>query len=59
VTESPDGARLYIADYAGAITVLTIASTTSSEDPFNPDEILTAPNQWAFANLLGLEPAPA
>ena len=29
-TESPDGNRLYIADYSGAITVLTVASTTAS-----------------------------
>jgi YVTN family beta-propeller protein len=51
VTESPDGSRLYVADYAGAITVLTTAST--------PDEVPTAPHEWAFADLLGLEPTPA
>jgi DNA-binding beta-propeller fold protein YncE len=55
VTESPDGHRLYIADYAGAITVLTTAPT----DAPTPDEVLTAPHQWAFADLLGLEPTPA
>jgi DNA-binding beta-propeller fold protein YncE len=58
-TESPDGNRLYIADYAGAITVLTVASTTASEDALTPDEVPTAPHQWAFANLLGLEPTLA
>ncbi len=58
-TESPDGNRLYIADYAGAITVLTIASTTASADAPNPDEAPTAPHLWAFADLLGLEPALA
>lgn len=58
-TESPDGNRLYIADYAGAITVLTVASTTVSEDALTPDEVPTAPHQWAFANLLGLEPTLA
>jgi DNA-binding beta-propeller fold protein YncE len=58
-TESPDGNRLYIADYAGAITVLTVASTTASADALTPDEVPTAPHQWAFANLLGLEPTLA
>jgi len=58
-TESPDGNRLYIADYSGAITVLTVASTTASADALTPDEGPTAPHQWAFANLLGLEPTPA
>jgi DNA-binding beta-propeller fold protein YncE len=59
VTESPDGDRLYIADYAGAITVLTIASTAASTDALTPDEVPTAPHQWALSNLLGLEPTPA
>ncbi|HUB58293.1 MAG TPA: YncE family protein [Mycobacterium sp.] len=54
VTESPDGNRLYVADYAGAITVLTTAST----DPRTADEVPTAPHRWAFADLLGLEPTP-
>ncbi len=54
--ESPDGKRLYIADYAGAITVLAVAPTDASAEVLNPDDELTAPNQWAFANLLGLEP---
>jgi len=58
-TESPDGNRLYIADYGGAITVLTVASTTASADALTPDEVPTAPHQWAFANLLGLEPTLA
>ena len=54
VTESPDGHRLYIADYAGVITVLT----TSSADAPTPDEVPTAPFQWALSNPLGLEPTP-
>lgn len=58
-TESPDGNRLYVADYAGAITVLAVAPTDASAEVLNPDDELTAPNQWAFANLLGLEPIPA
>jgi YVTN family beta-propeller protein len=59
VTESPDGNRLYVADYAGAITVLTIAPSAAWEDPRTPDEGSTAPHRWAFADLLGLEPTPA
>jgi YVTN family beta-propeller protein len=54
VTESPEGHRLYIADYAGAITVLTTAST----DAPTRDEVPTAPFQWALSNPLGLEPTP-
>jgi YVTN family beta-propeller protein len=54
VTESPDGHRLYIADYAGAITVLT----TASADTPTPDEVPTAPHQWALSNPLGFEPTP-
>jgi hypothetical protein len=58
-TESPDGNRLYIADYAGAITVLT----TASADAQSPDEVPTAPHpwaprRWAASNLLGFEPTP-
>jgi YVTN family beta-propeller protein len=59
VTESPDGDRLYIADYAGAVTVLTTTSTTASADPPTPDEVPTAPHKWAFSNPLELEPTPA
>ncbi len=54
VTESPDGSRLYIGDYAGAITVLT----TAPADAPKPDEVPTAPFQWALSNPLGLEPTP-
>jgi YVTN family beta-propeller protein len=54
VTESPDGDRLYIADYAGAITVLT----TASADAPTPDEVSTAPHQWVLSNPLDLEPTP-
>jgi DNA-binding beta-propeller fold protein YncE len=59
VTESPDGNRLYVADYAGGVTVLTIAPSTAWEDPRTADEVPTAPHQWAFADLLGREPTPA
>jgi DNA-binding beta-propeller fold protein YncE len=57
LTESRDGDRLYIADYAGAITVLTVEP--SPADAPTPDEMPTAPHQWALSNLLGLEPTPA
>jgi YVTN family beta-propeller protein len=59
VIESPDGNRLYIADYAGALTVLTTASTTAWADALSPDEVPTAPHQWVFSNLLGVEPTLA
>jgi DNA-binding beta-propeller fold protein YncE len=55
VTESPDGSRLYVADYAGAITVLS----TASSDALNPDEAPTAPHPRAFADQLALEPVLA
>jgi YVTN family beta-propeller protein len=58
-TESPDGNRLYIADYGGGITVLTVASTNASTDPHTPNEVPIASRQWAFANLPGLEPTLA
>ncbi len=54
-TESPDGNRLYIADYAGAVTVLT----TTSADALNTLEAPTAPHQWAIAESLVLEPTLA
>jgi YVTN family beta-propeller protein len=59
VTENPDGNRLYVADYAGAITALAIAPTAAWKDPRTPDDVPTAPHQWALADLLGLEPTPA
>jgi YVTN family beta-propeller protein len=59
VTESPDGNHLYIADYAGAITVLTTPSTAAWADALSPDEVPTAPHQWVFSNLLGVEPTLA
>jgi YVTN family beta-propeller protein len=55
VTESPEGHRLYIADYAGAITMLTTGST----DTPTRDEVPTARLPWALSNPLGLEPTPA
>ena len=54
VTESPDGSRLYVADYAGAITVLTTNRVGEG-----PQTRYPPPRTWAFAELLGLEPTPA
>jgi DNA-binding beta-propeller fold protein YncE len=53
--ESPDGKRLYIADYAGTVTELAI----SAADALTQDDDLTAPHAWAFSDLLMLEPTPA
>jgi len=48
VVESPDGNRLYIADYAGTVSVVAITSTTAS--PVVPDEL-------GLLKLPELEPA--
>jgi DNA-binding beta-propeller fold protein YncE len=53
--ESPDGKRLYIADYAGTVTELAI----SAADALTSDDELTARHAWAFSDLLTLEPTPA
>ena len=42
--ESPDGKRLYIADYAGTVTVLEIAVTAAPADVLTADDELTAPH---------------
>ncbi len=55
VTESPDGRRLYIADYDGAITVLATESAASAATAY-ADEGPTAPHPWAFADQLALQP---
>lgn len=56
VVESPDGKRLYVADYAGTITELAIAAAAAGA--LTSDDELTAPHAWAFSDLL-LEPTPA
>ena len=58
VVESPDGARLYIADYAGTVTVLEIAAETPGAG-FTPDDDWTALPGWAFSDLWALEPTLA
>lgn len=58
VVESPDGERLYIAGYAGTVTVLEIAADA-------PDHLLTSDDHWVDAGewllpyLQTLEPTPA
>ncbi len=51
--ESPDGKRLYIADYAGTVTELEISAAAVTDDE------LTARHAWAFSDLRMLEPTPA
>lgn len=58
VIESPDGNCLYIADYAGGVTVLAVASTLASAGVPRSDDEPTAPNQWVMPDLLRLEPMP-
>jgi DNA-binding beta-propeller fold protein YncE len=57
--ESPDGKRLYIADYAGTVTVLDIAVAPAAADVLTADDELTAPRPWAVPDLLLLEPTLA
>jgi hypothetical protein len=57
--ESPDGKRLYIADYAGTVTVLDIAVAAGAADVLTADDELTAPRPWAVPDLLLLEPTLA
>ncbi|MBW0018843.1 MAG: YncE family protein [Mycobacterium sp.] len=51
VVESPDGAHLYIADYAGSITLTPVISAGQSE--------LDDPAEWTMPELLQYEPALA
>jgi DNA-binding beta-propeller fold protein YncE len=58
--ESPAGNRLYIADYAGTVTVLAVdAAATPATAPTSDDDAPTTPHPWAFADLRALEPTPA
>jgi DNA-binding beta-propeller fold protein YncE len=57
--ESPDGKRLYIADYAGTVTELEISAAAAPADALTSDDELTAPHAWAFSDLRMLEPTPA
>jgi DNA-binding beta-propeller fold protein YncE len=55
VVESQDGGRLYIADYAGTVTVLEIAPAAA----LTSDHELTASGAWTHSDLLMLEPTLA
>jgi DNA-binding beta-propeller fold protein YncE len=59
--ESPAGNRLYIADYAGTVTVLAVdAAAIPATALTSDDDAPTTPHPWAaFADLLALEPTPA
>jgi DNA-binding beta-propeller fold protein YncE len=59
VVESPDGERLYIADYAGTVTVLDIAPAASASAALMSDVEITAPGTWTYSDLLMLEPTLA
>jgi YVTN family beta-propeller protein len=57
--ESPDGSRFYIADYAGTVTVLAIASGTAPLDGLTTHDEPTVAHQWPFPDLQALEPTLA
>lgn len=56
VVESPDGKRLYVADYSGAVTVAPVAwaGQLSLEDALPSDEV---PAAWVMPELMQYEPA--
>ncbi len=59
VVESPDGTRLYIADYSGAVSVAPIASATTLaiESTAGDGELSTT--AWMLPDLVPQEPVPA
>ena len=57
--ESPDGKRLYVADYAGTVTELEISAAAAPAEALTSDDELTAPHAWAFSDLLMPEPTLA
>jgi DNA-binding beta-propeller fold protein YncE len=58
VVESPDGRCLYIADYAGVVTVVEIGSTIAVGDTATPDGEPADVDQWVISDLLRLEATP-
>jgi YVTN family beta-propeller protein len=58
VVESPDAKYLYIADYAGAVSVLAVASVVASGLESAASETQT-PTDWVTPELLQYEPALA
>ncbi len=59
VVESPDGERLYIADYAGTVTVLDIAAASAPYGALTTDDELSGPGGWGYSDMLMLEPTLA
>jgi DNA-binding beta-propeller fold protein YncE len=59
VVESPDGKRLYIADYSGAVTVMPLASAAplALESAAADSELSTA--GWLLSDLVQHEPVLA
>ena len=59
--ESPAGDRLYVADYAGTVTVLAVDAAATPATALTSDgDAPTTPHPWAaFADLLALEPTSA
>ena len=58
MVESPDGKRLYVADYSGAVIVAPVASTA----PFAIEGAAPrgdASAEWVMPDLLKYEPALA
>lgn len=58
LVESPDGDRLYVADYNGTVTVLEVAVDAPHEVLMSDDD-WTAPQEWAFLDLQTLQPTLA
>lgn len=57
--ESPDGERLYVADYAGTVTVLDVAAAGLPDGALTLDDELSAPGAWGYSELLLAEPTLA
>jgi DNA-binding beta-propeller fold protein YncE len=59
VVESPDGKRLYIADYAGTVTELQISAAAASADALTSNDESAGRHARALSDLLMLEPTLA
>lgn len=59
VVESPAGTYLYVGDYAGSVTVLTVDAATTPAEPTSSEDAVTTAHRWAFADLRAPEPSPA
>lgn len=59
VVESPDGTRLYIADYSGAVSVAPIASATTLAIASTSADSELSTTGWMLPDLMPQEPVPA